>query len=697
MSAPATADELRRLSVGEVRQWLITTVGLKSIHANKVAQQEINGAQLLKVTKNELLRISVPMGPAGMIVDAVSSLAAASASAGAGSAGRAVMPPWPLLPPPVEFVEQDMGGEAVMVTTLPYRGDMALSGPGDPFFLTPPQLGVLRRFVDRPPTKFPQMLLLTGTIKSGKSSVLDTIIPGLLAARVAAGSRSRRPVIFLHTIRQGDDANKAALALVAGVLDFALSVGATLSKPTSAMAGLPTLLLQLALHVEAGGGELWFLVDELQAPFVASTPEGASDFVKMFKHIVLLCSPCARIVGTGSGMVTLLAAVRDLQPNGFALWDAAEPVILGREPSPPVALAMAERILGAYASSRRWPREFAALLTPQNACDMLAHDADATRGLTSPRPALVAYLADVAGNGQRSGASPPIALAAAKDALLLKLDEEARADMYTALVRMQPSLRGWLRQLADPVADLNGAAPRFSKAVRAFAERLSEELPVSATNLRPRLLPPYSLLLQELVTPDGILSVTYSEGRLSFAPEVRLILKFIFEHAKNRSTARISPHARRAISSRVLESLARNGVGFTECIGAAVRPPKSLDEVRRVPAFNETLRTLDKLAALETGQLSPASSKIIKAASASDDDYLAELGLYVLSWLRHVDAHAYFHTRITERGGLTTAIAAVAVLAAKAALLEAQPETFDLNFEGELVTVELPADGKATG
>ena len=115
-----------------------------------------------------------------------------------------------------------------------------------------------------------------------------------------------------------------------------------------------------------------------------------------------------------------------------------------------------------------------------------------------------------------------------------------------------------------------------------------------------------------------------------------------------------------------------------------------------MPAFNETLRTLDKLAALETGQLSPASSKIIKAASASDDDYLAELGLYVLSWLRHVDAHAYFHTRITERGGLTTAIAAVAVLAAKAALLEAQPETFDLNFEGELVTVELPADGRAT-
>ena len=596
------------------------------------------------------------------------------------------MPPWPPLPPPLEFVEEDMGGEAMMVATLPDTDGDPACGREVPFFLTPLQLDLLHRFVQERRSDTPQMLLLTGTIKSGKSRVLRTILPGMLAARFAAGLRAR-PVIFLHIIRQGDDADKAALALVDDLLDFALSVGATLSKPTSARNGLPKLLLKLALHVEAGGGELWFLVDELQAPFVASTPEGASDFVKMFKHIVLLCSPCARIVGTGSGMVTLLAAVRDLQPNGFALWDAAEPVILGREPSPPVALAMAERILGAYASSRRWPREFAALLTPQNACDMLAHDADATRGLTSPRPALVAYLADVAGNGQRSGASPPIALAAAKDALLLKLDEEARADMYTALVRMQPSLRGWLRQLADPVADLNGAAPRFSKAVRAFAERLSEELPVSATNLRPRLLPPYSLLLQELVTPDGILSVTYSEGRLSFAPEVRLILKFIFEHTKNRATARISPNARRAISSRVLESLARNGVGFSECIGAPVRPPKSLDEVRGVPAFNETLGTLDKLAANASGEPSSARAKLIKAASVTDDDYLAELGLHVLSWLRHVDAHVYFHTSITERGGLTTAIAALAVQAAKAALLEAQPETFAQNYEGELVTV----------
>ena len=190
---------------------------------------------------------------------------------------------------------------------------------------------------------------------------------------------------------------------------------------------------------------------------------------------------------------------------------------------------MAERILGAYSSSRGWPREFTALLTPQKACAMLARDA--TLGLICPRPALVASLADVAGNEQLDEA-PAIVLAASMKALVLKLNKEARADMYTALVRMPPDLRGWLLKLADPSAELSGrddAALICADDVRAFAERLSEGPPVdsapaTAHEIRPRLLPPYSLLLLDLVTPDGSLSITYSEGRLSFAPEVRLIL-----------------------------------------------------------------------------------------------------------------------------------------------------------------------------
>jgi hypothetical protein len=270
------------------------------------------------------------------------------------------------------------------------------------------------------------MLMLTGPVKSGKSRIVHHVLPGMLAARYAAAPSSvRRPVIFRHTFILGAAEERAAETLVAKLQKFALGEGISLAKPaTPVIDDLPSVAAELARGVHQAGGELWLLFDELGAPIVASTPAGARLFTQQLKTLVELCSFHARIVGTGSGMVALLDAIRAALPNGFVLWDAITHVSLGREPAPPAALAMAEGILAAYAAE--WPPSVARNITPQTMIAQLA--CSAHNQLTSPRPALVACLAGLMGDARAAGRSPEELRAAAVRALLRKLREESARD-----------------------------------------------------------------------------------------------------------------------------------------------------------------------------------------------------------------------------------------------------------------------------
>ena len=561
-----------------------------------------------------------------------------------------------------------------------------------PFFLTPAEHAGLVRFVDEGRSDLPQMLMLTGTVKSGKSRVLGTVLPGLLAARLAAAQphslatslaspplpqrRRRQPVIFLHSFTLEAPADAAALDLVGELTAFAASVGLALPALANATAlnRFPALLLELAEHVHAEGGELWLLFDELQAPIVASTPADAAYFVNKFKRAVELCAPFARIVGTGSGMVSLLTAVRGSAPNGFALWDAVSHVSLGREPRASAALAMAERIVAARASAHHWSPAFKKLLTPQRACDALALGAHGE--LTSPRPALVAYLCGLVGDAR--GGAPEAVLERAVGALLRKLESESVADTVTALTRMRPELRSWLRALAAQDAPMLAmrrhlAADLMGRAVASFAALLCEP------SEPPRLLPPYGALLRSLVTRRGELASAHlGDGRLDYAPLLRSNLQLIAEHSGTGNSTRASPHsmsagALAAASAAVIDVFAANGVGVAEVGLAAARAPRAVGEALSVPAFAAILAVLDDHVARVGRQVaSPASAALASAACASPGEqtaFLASLGVRVLAWLRHVDAHAYFGTRITERSGLTMAIVAGAVQAAGDAIV----------------------------
>ena len=125
-------------------------------------------------------------------------------------------------------------------------------------------------------------------------------------------------------------------------------------------------------------------------------------------------------------------------------------------------------------------------------------------------------------------------------------------------------------------------------------------------------------------------------------------------------------------SAEVLAVLATNGVGVVEA-GRAARPPQSVAEVRAVPAFASILAALDEHAErLGKPRGSPSTALLARAVTASPRQqkaFVAALGVSVLVWLRHVDAHAYFATRITEDSGLTVAIIATAVQAASEAIV----------------------------
>jgi hypothetical protein len=398
----------------------------------------------------------------------------------------AAAPPAAALPAPLTFAQESVGGELMMVASLPLASSLAA-----PFYLTPLEHHGLASFLEEPPSIAPQMLMLTGPVKSGKSRIVHDVLPRMLAARYAAAPTTvRRPVIFRHTFILGVAENAAAEGLVTQLQKFALGEGIPLAKPAAPfIVDLPHVAAELAQGVHRAGGELWLLFDELGAPIVASTPAGASLFTQQLKTLVEKCSFYARTVGTGSGMVALLTAIRAARPNGFVLWDAIAHVSLGREPAPPAALAMAQGILTAYAT--KWPPAVARTVTPQAVLALLACSAHSQ--LTSPRPALVACLASLMGSARGSGASPDLVLTAAVDALLRKLREESARDTAIALERMPVQMLKTLRALA-----VHGLAPdQHNKATAGFIALLCE------TGSPLQLLPPYSALLRSWVTRDG--------------------------------------------------------------------------------------------------------------------------------------------------------------------------------------------------
>ena len=360
--------------------------------------------------------------------------------------------------------------------------------------------------------------MVTGTIKSGKTLIVADVLPRLLSQQYseAPAASRRRPVIFYHAFTLGAPAAAAAERWLSRLLAFARGLGIPLARPEGAAADcLPDVAQALAERVYEEGGQLWLLFDELGAPVVASSASEARAFMQLFKDTLTATSAKARTVATGSGMVSLLKAMADAAVNGYTLWGSATHVCVGHEFRPPLALSIAQRLHSVYAPS--WPPAVRAHVTPQRLLDSLAFGAHA--GLTSPRPALLAFLASRLRDANPG--SPAEVLRWGLQDALFKLSTESRGDAAVGLERMLPAERKALRELA-----VHGILPAHYP-LSGFANVLCEDdwAAVAAATLPPqtlqrRLLPPYGQLLGSWIRPDGWLSISSDSARLPLVPRV---------------------------------------------------------------------------------------------------------------------------------------------------------------------------------
>ena len=591
------------------------------------------------------------------------------------AAGSKVIIEVPLLaplPPPLAFEEERLGGEVMMAADL--RDSLGIDPPL-PFYLTLQEHSDVMAFLSKRPSPAPQMLLLVGPIKCGKTSLLHTVIPRLLAARCAAAGLAQattpRPVPFSYTFPHALPAEPAAEHFVWELLAFAGRIGIAMEaqppRPGSFLDAMPRLAALAAERVHERGGELWLLLDELGAPIVASTLSGASRFTEQLKDLVGRCSPFARLVGTGSGMLALLTAINAASPNGWVLASAMPRVHLGREPAPPAALAMAQGILAAHA--RQWPTVVAPAMSPQAVLALLAHSAHG--GHTSPRPALVAYLATIVVSTQLDSAEE--VLEGAMEVLLAKLRSESARDTATALLRMPMSLRKALRALA-----VLGRPPDATLGAARFILQLCE------TGLPLRLLPPYNALLRSWIASDGSVSVS-AEGNC-------------LEESVRRNLLALSTFSTREkalgveISEAVLHVLARNGVGAPLAGSKAgeVCAPTTVEEVAAVPAVQTILKLLDAEAIFDGRDSKSRSSlrlrKTLDAGLGSGEQvrFMETAGLTILMWVRNVEAHVFFEAEALPRSGLSSAVVKEAVSAALEVVLTRRGAEYELDATGVL-------------
>jgi hypothetical protein len=406
---------------------------------------------------------------------------------------------------------------------------------------------------------------VSGTIKSGKSRLVLNVIPRMLAQlhQAALGSAPHpptppplRPFPVKVIFRLGEEAESAAGYLVETLRAAAGLHG--IPFPTGVVASMATMAIvahAFALELQQRGLLLWLLLDELGAPLVASSAYAGGLFVQGLKALAEQCSACARLVATGSGMLTLLEAIRTAPVQSFVLYDSAVHLVMGREPPPAQALAMAQRLVEAY--SAQWAEGSAAaaraVVTPQRLLALLAVPAQAH--LTSPRPALVAFLLDRVRDAW--GGSPEQLLQDALQAVLDKLRVESAGDAAVALERLPHEALVQLRRLADEgsLAALGAVEGCFEPLGRGLG-RVLRGLFEDASPAR--LMPPYGALVREWLSRAGVLAVRRaSDGSVTLQEPVAESLRFLFDC---RSQARLAG-TEAAVSAAALGQPAPNGVG----------------------------------------------------------------------------------------------------------------------------------------
>jgi len=181
------------------------------------------------------------------------------------------------------FHDEDVAGTMLKVAQLPVSPAVTV-----PFFLTPDQHRVVSDWATRQLSDVPCFLLPVGTVKSGKSTLLDRVLPGIAAAQFeAAGPGARRPVIMYMSLNVSSDATASYDMLVEVVHHACDAFGLPVTLPTksSPWVGAPNFMAHVARQLYDANACLWLLIDEFQAPVLHSTSRDRQAFINSFKDV----------------------------------------------------------------------------------------------------------------------------------------------------------------------------------------------------------------------------------------------------------------------------------------------------------------------------------------------------------------------------------------------------------------------------
>ena len=326
--------------------------------------------------------------------------------------------------------------------------------------------------------------------------------------------------------------------------------------------------------------------------------------------------------------------------------------------------------------------------------DSLAFEAHA--GLTSPRPALVAYLASRLADDAMVSEGPAELLRMGPEKVLFKLSTESREDTAIGLERMQPAERLALLRLAVD-GTLPAQYPFFGYA-KLLCERVEPLLAAEGAGEAEgqagqpppaapwRLLPPYGRLLASWIRPgDGRLAISSKVARQPLVSRVNQTLVTLQDN-----NVKFSMDLKRDISSLVLQVLAYHRVGVPTPEGL-FRPPVTMTELMGIPFVSYALAALDHAAATAPGLRrvpSRAAEGFRKAAAADAESqaaFMADAGLSVLLMLRHYCGHVSFDTSQAWESGLNEAVVDEVVHVAAEKVIQAMGWRYSFDLNGALL------------
>lgn len=265
----------------------------------------------------------------------------------------------------------------------------------------------------------------------------------------------------------------------------------------------------------------------LQAPVLAARSLGEADrFATTLKDIYTACHDISRIAVTGSGMVTLLNGLRNVPRNGYALWSSMARVHLGATPQRSAAVKMAEGIIG-FRKAKKWDDDLRQAVTAERVVEMLSGPVGvaSSRRMTAPRPALVAYLADLMGNAEMH--STEGILQSARTELLDKLLVEGMVDAAAAVGDMTPAQRTLLFRIATGELTRRQVEEDLREALQSqFLDQLNTLCEPCGLDEKLHLLLPYGGVYSTVINAQGALLIEWTRGvwRLSPLLEDRLRL-----------------------------------------------------------------------------------------------------------------------------------------------------------------------------